>query len=221
MTMGRMWEKNVKEYQKCKRMLKQMIPNEYSLSREVAVSGSSALLWWQTEQRIGPEWEGPNDVDVFVAGRPGSNGEVFTMFVNAVIDNVESKGIKIAHLRGKNSTYIVRGRRTNIVDVRISGCKFKMSFVQCPLANNIDEVVACFDIDICKVIYHIHDGSFSVAACVERSICLGTAEISSIRLDEHGPSQFDMARVKKTLERMKKYKERGFKFTHGNAIVFK
>ena len=211
----------MKDYENCKRILKEMIPIEHSLSNEVAVSGSSALLWWQAHERIGPEWEGPNDVDVFVAGRPGSSDGLFMMYVKAVIENVKSKGIEIDVLEERISAYVVRGRRTNIVDVHVPGCKFKISFVQCPLACNVNEVVACFDIDICKVIYHIHNGSFSLAACVKRSICLGIAEISSIRLDEHGPSQFDISRVKSTLERVKKYKERGFKFIHGSLIVFK
>lgn len=219
------WQDVLEEGRRERQFLESVIPLKYLLNDEVCVAGSRALQWWQAEMNAGPYWNRPGDIDIFVAGEPGKNGATFAEFLYDVRRNMGKKGF-LCTSEWREGPYTddctddsIHSEKLKILDVNVEGFKFKFSFVQRPRAKNNEEVVASFDMDICRVIYDLRRHSFQVKDEVQDHIRSGVAIVAADRLkddslDEGNGSEdpLDEENWKKrmTLKRMRKYQRRGF-----------
>lgn len=164
-------------------------------SATVFVAGSAATWlaeWMLTETP--PVWS-PGDVDIFVL-----HDEVrFNAIVSAYITrNCGLVGSSIV-------------TRHNIVDIKVNSLLSEpvISFVRCCESKSAGEVVAGFDIDVCKVCLGFIQGhlSISMQPDVARSI-----ELRRMRCIVHRCSFNIHYPLSKTILRVQKYRARGFRF---------
>ena len=209
-----------KSIYKARALLRYVIPR--GLDDEVAVAGSSALLWFQDEARIGPLWEGPHDIDVFVAGYHGRNGRRFRKFVRSVVKKMRKADVVVDDKMCYEHPYCVRNKKVDIWDiVLVNVDNLRVSFIQSPGKASVEEVVESFDIDVCRVVYLIHQERYLVASSVRRQIEGGLAWADPQRFGEYGfPEPYDVQKVRSTLWRIRKYTQRGFRFLNGGGITF-
>ena len=209
------WEeingRELEEEQKIKGILSNIVPRSRTVSNHIAVAGGAALRWYQREMSVGPYWEDRHaDVDVFVTGDYGRS-ETFFPFVNKCIDTLLRNDEVIEAIEQTWNNYVYPGIQVAIVNIKIQGVDRTLSFIQGMFDQNIREVVDRFDINICKVIYYIHEQRFElskeVSRCIESGrglVCLKTYERDSI-----GQRLYQI-KLKRTNERMRKYRNRGF-----------
>lgn len=206
---------------KARRLLRYVVP--FGKDIEIAVAGSSALLWFQDEEEIGPMWEGPNDIDIFVAGYYGMTKKRFTKFMEAAESRLRGAGNVIVLKKQWRNRYCIRDRYVYICDLTIEGLGgMKLSFIQSPTAPTVEDVVSAFDIDVCRVIYLIHQERFIVSDMVRRQIERCEAWVDPLMFDaEDGlPTSFDDIKLRSSFRRMRKYAERGFNFSNRGGVVF-
>lgn len=207
-----------------KRLLRQVVPRRLTRPNEVAIAGSAALHWYQGQYKVGPVWTEIGDVDIFVAGSSGSTKESFKAFVSSVVQRIKAS----KHIVESITCYEVRvyGPRERkeicICDVKVQDVDVKLSFVQSPEHATVSAVMEGFDIDICQVMYDIHRQSYNLSSQAKANIRAGRAEALPMKFDHQdgNVSLADISRVRKTLQRIRKYHARGFAFTNGSGIIF-
>ena len=210
------WDQ-VREQQK---FLKEVLPSAYCETLEIAVSGSAALAWAQERWEVGPMWVEPGDIDVFVAGRPGENEDQFIDIVNGVVERTGHMGREISLWKMYDNLYAVENVVIKVVDIAVAGMDCIFSFIQCPGVRDVEEVVESFDIDICRVIYCIHDDTFRAEAAVIRHIEEGNAFVRLMVVPIlTGIPAFSIKKARRTRNRMRKYIDRGFTFPEGYPLV--
>jgi len=204
-------------YYRVQRLLRYVIPRDVTRKDEVAVAGSCALFWYQEKNRVGPRWSSPNDIDIFVCGTEGRSKLNFKIFLCAVEANLESLGVNILSSSYRESLYVHRDVPVSIVDYHLEGIPIKLSFVQAPLHLTIHDVVNDFDIDICRVVYHVHRQSFTVKNSDAESIAGREFQVLPVLFRKRGePCKWEIQRMKSSMVRMKKYSERGFMAVNGH-----
>lgn len=219
------------------RILDRIIPTQTEASPdEIGVAGSSALQWLQDAKEVKNDWQvKPHDVDVFVCG---DQGEEFDHFMRKVLFKLrrssKTREIDIRVVRRSNH-YIQCGTSSAIVDVhlinffpwRLSTDVQKgdclISFIQSPF-ETVKETVESFDIDVCKVMYDVHSGTFTVPdGNTMTHIMTNTASLTKTKFflsNKVDHSAFDAAKACSTLRRIQKYKARNFCFTNVTGINF-
>lgn len=212
------------EYQRnvgfIKLLLQRIIPKHLSESGEVAVAGSAALHWYQQQNGVGPTWSGVGDVDIFVCGHNGADPLTFKSFVEKIkhaLTVTLHLSIKCKH---HVNHYAIRNNAVHIYDITVYGIQLDLSFIQSPDRPSIQEVVADFDIDVCKVIWHITADRYSMSDIVREHITRCRANLQGWMFLEGGPGTFDRLRLAMTMKRIMKYKQRGFTFLNGQGISF-
>ena len=212
-----------------KRILRYILPRCPSLADKIGILGSAALHWYQNEKSIGPKWNKPRDVDLFVSGYWGSKAKRFMRFVHLMRKRLTIAGYTFT-LKHKRNVYAFMERVVNIVDINITGVDLTLSFVQSPCCANLTEVGATFDIDVCRVIYLIHSCSFVVDKKVHESIKACEATVEPIMFPRGGIRcrggchhiipRFHQRKVLNSMVRVNKYCMRGFGLTNGRGIAF-
>ena len=205
---------------KARALMRYVIPR--GLDKEVAVAGSSALLWFQDQGRVGPMWEGPHDIDVFVAGHYGETRRRFRKFVRSIVTKIRKAGVVVDDKRCYEHPYIVRDKQVSVWDiVLVNVDNLRISFIQSPGKATVAEVVERFDIDVCRVVYLIHQERFVVNESVRHHIESGLAWADAQTfVEDGGPDVYDVEKVRSTLWRIRKYTQRGFHVLNGGGVVF-
>ena len=207
-----------------KRLLRQVVPRHLTRLNEVAIAGSAALHWYQGQHKVGPVWTEIGDIDIFVAGSSGLTEESFKAFVLSVVQRIKAATHSVESIKCyKILVYGPReGKEICICDVKVKDIDMKLSFVQSPKYATVSAVMEGFDIDICQVMYDIHRQSYDLSSRAKANIRAGTAEALPMKFDHQdgNVSLADINRVRKTLQRIRKYHARGFAFTNGGGIRF-
>lgn len=213
-----------RDVDKVKRILRYVIPRSSTRSDEVAIAGSAALHWYQRQEGIGPSWSGIGDIDIFVSGQHGTTVSQFKRFLTSVIENLLASEHQIAAFKCYPLRLYGAASSRNIIicDIEIVGIDLKLSFVQSPGSANVSSVVDGFDIDICQVRYDIHRQTYHVRNQTRDNIRRRRAVVFPLVFDSSNGdiSPADRTRVRKTLQRIKKYHDRGYKFVNGGGLNF-
>lgn len=210
-----------------KRILRYILPRCPVLADKMGILGSAALHWYQNDKSIGPKWNKPRDVDLFVSGYWGSKARRFLKFVHMMLKRLTLAGYTFT-FKHKRNVYALMKRVVHIVDIEITGIDLTLSFVQSPCCANLTEVADTFDIDICRVIYLIHSCSFVADRKLHDSIKAGEATVEPIMFPLAGIpcrrgwciTRFQQRKVLNSMIRVNKYCMRGFRFTNGRGIAF-
>lgn len=207
-----------------KRLLRYVVPRTLTGRNEVAIAGSAALHWYQGQNKVGPVWTDIGDIDIFVAGHNGSTKGSFKGFVLSVVERIQASKHTVETIRWY--TFLVYGPREGkeicICDVKVKDVDLMLSFVQSPGYTTVRAAVGEFDIDICQVMYDIHGQGFELSAEAKDNIRAGIAIALPMKFgsQDGNVSLGDITRVRKTLQRMRKYHARGFAFTNGGGVMF-
>ena len=200
--------------QHTQRLLRYIVPRELTEKNEVGIAGSSPLYWYQETHWIGPKWNGPNDVDVFVAGYWGQSDENFTMFVDLMEQRIKSAGYECER-EDKWHAYACRSGPIHIADFTIKGLSEVVSFVQHPECSTIQDVANGFDISVCKVVYHIHKQTFDTMHGTRRDIVRCNFVITPPEIETPGSlTDFERGKSWSTINRSWKYMNRGFELAN-------
>ena len=101
-----------------------------------------------------------------------------------------------------------------VVDVKIKGIDKKLSFIQRHKDNTVQEAAHKFDINLCRVIYRIHEQKFQLPRWLDSRIFYGRgiAWLEKFYDQEHKQElmKFDDDRYLATCNRVIKYRHRGF-----------
>jgi hypothetical protein len=206
--------------QQTQMLLKNVVPKDMSETNTVAVAGSSPLYWYQECHMVGPLWSGPNDVDIFVTGSSGETNEKFWRFVDEVERCIDKAGYHVTFRDKKVHKYISDTEVSFIIDMTVAGLDNVLSFVQCPDCETVKEVVDNFDISVCKVMYHIHEETFQVQLDVQEDIANSRFILNPLRVKVEGsPSRRELDRWSSSMERVKKYTDRGFQLVNEEECV--
>ena len=219
-------------------ILRHVVPTAESTEGRVGILGSAALLLYQEENRTGPVWPGtrmskslsgsesegkwtkPSDYDVFVSGPHGRSKEAFLKFASDVVAKIEGLGY-VVKMKGKEFQMYTRGGRLIwIVNFYIGGVRNVVSLIQSPDCCNLREVLAKFDIDVCRVAYNFHERKASCSESVGAHIAQSMATVDSIPFTNGGPTLQDQRDVVRTMARILKYKRRGFSFPRCEGVAF-
>ena len=125
---------------------------------------------------------------------------------NRIIESVETK----------INNYVYANDVINIVDVKVEGIDKTLSFIQCHHDSTVQDVINRFDIDICQVIYHIHEQGFELDESVAEHIADSCGHVRFEPLEEdvfgyeNDLDDFNAGRKTRTEERVSKYSQRGF-----------
>jgi hypothetical protein len=206
------------EVDKVQRLLRKSISRSSTRKQEVAIAGSSALLWYQKEQRIGPSWKYPGDIDVFVCGDSATE-------YNNIVKKFIIDAYAVGHRAKKASVYFPSYfsgiKKMEVTYLELTGFSNIISFVRYKDCKNIQEVIDGFDINVCKVIYHIHEKRFEVETEVREYIAAKKAKANGIGFKKKGhPVKAELIRAMKTAKRIEKYSHRGFYFENASGIAF-
>ena len=220
-------------------ILYHVVPLEDSESHAVGMAGSAPLMLLQEKHRIVPVWRGevnvdssekdhlrskenlfPGDYDVFVCGPNGRTEDAFREYVRKLCVKLEEIGWPVYDKRLYRHTYGKDDRPIMIFDLEVKHINCKLSLIQCPSCDKIQEVVEGFDIDVCRVIYHPHDGSIECRDAVIEQISNCTASADGCRFGESGPTVPECRRIFRTMMRVMKYMDRGFRFPNVNGVRF-
>ena len=202
-------------------ILHHVIPPETDNS--IGILGSAALMLYQEKYKIGPKWSEPKDYDVFVAGKYGKTQRVFFSFMNSVLDNMKGLAADEIVLSRKYRTYIrSTGMKVWIVEYKLAGISSKLSFIQSPHCKDLKEVAGKFDIDVCKVICHIHSQRLECDADIADHIRHHQAATAGAMFvnGRKGIQKDDIKAVANTMKRMMKYQTRGFKMINSGGILY-
>jgi len=213
-------EKHFHEAYMCHSILRYVVPREATQSNAVAMVGSSALQWYQMERGVGPRFWGPNDRDILVCGSFGATRSAFYALMSTIVTNMIESGHRIRRKSLHWNVYVSPDKPVLILDIWLKGMTKAFSFIQCPECTTVQEAVEQFDIDVCKVIYHIHQDRFSMKESVRHHIEQSKAEVCSFVFGTGGPTNFDSIRVSMTMRRMQKYSRRGFHIVNGEGLTF-
>jgi hypothetical protein len=196
------------------RLLRYIVPRELTEKAEVGIAGSSPLYWYQEMHWIGPKWNGPNDVDVFVAGYWGESDEKFTSFVDLMEERMKNAGYECQR-EDKWHNYACQSGPIHIADFTIKGLSKVVSFVQNPECATIQDVAKRFDISVCKVVYHIHKQTFETMHGTRRDIVHCKFDITPPKVECPGSlTNFERCKACSTLHRNSKYASRGFELAN-------
>ena len=214
----------LKEANSVKQVLGAMLTEGPRTRGTVCVAGSASLHW----HLLNYPKDGfakrclfqPGDVDIFVCGSDGQTQDAFKAAVYGMIDQLKDKGYLVGRITVKKNLYILRDVPVLIINMSVAGCQgSRMSFIQCPRDSTPEDVVARFDINIVQVIYDIATGEFCMEDDVRKSIEVRKAEIKKIRCQFTAPNEDEVRKIICTLERVAKYRRRGFSF--GTCIQLK
>ena len=163
----------------------------------------------------------PGDVDIFVCGKNGSSEEEFRKFMNSVVVKKLKEIYRFpSSAKFIGCEYCFRGVECHIANLVIPGISSKLSFISSPGCENVKQVINRFDIDVCKVICNIHFEQYEVEESVKEHIKGSKAAVHDLVFGKCIPDKFDIYKCMRTLQRMKKYNERGFVFTNGGGLCF-
>lgn len=218
----------MEEAKRVQTLLAGAIGAEESLRDWINVAGSSALHWYQLSEGLcgsdpARHWL-PNDVDVFCCNVIGRTDEAFTRYASEAISRIVELGHTIERVTQHRNRYVDDEHEILIVRVKVAGIDTALSFIQRPGHDSVTEVVEAFDIDICKVLYRIHQranpGSpIQMSANTEDAIRSMQARCKTFHFKGHSPTSFEVDKFANTLVRMQKYARRGFTFLDYPKIV--
>lgn len=217
---------------KCYGLLSLIIPWEKLRNQfEVAVAGSSTLFafmhlfghfssmlqgkdpWFMNQEPV-------SDFDVFVAGRHGSTSSNFRNFVKKVLAKIK-RTHEVLEVKMKKNKYCFDEStyEVDIVNVYIREFALPISFVQSPRCSTVYEVVQKFDIDVVQVLLPFHHFSFYMTPATYKSISTDVANVKDF-VFEDVPTETERGTLARTLQRMQKYKARGFVFQNMPRLSF-
>lgn len=165
---------------------------------------------------VEPETYSVNDVDIFVGGKDGESDEGFERAVWSMVQNIKAvcskKGKTVRVGESRKNLYVRWHGYVLIKDVFIDGHDIKLSFIQCPDTRSINDCVRRFDIDVCQVMFNPYLKELYADMRVVTSIDGGDARAVDFRMSDDGPDDIDIGKVVSTLERIRKYRKRGYQF---------
>lgn len=218
------WNNNIKdgwflEVNTLMDVLEHVLPPEDNST--VGILGSLPLLLYQEQHRIGPKWETPSDMDVFVSGKPAKEDSVFDAYIEQTIRRmIELYGHVVTPVGDYHTYTRIQGRMVHVKDYMIGGMEMKLSFIQCRDCSNLADVAESFDISVCRVIYQFHSKTLTCSSNVHDDISRSQATVDGIVLSEGLITKRDWVAVIRTMKRMRKYQKRGFSMVNGGAVVF-
>lgn len=200
----------------------------------VGVAGSAALClverlmaqdpqgrWrarWKARARQGGAnliWN-PNDVDVFLCGRPGSRRASFRAAVQGICRSLSERlartGKQLIVEEEFEHRYTLQPDAFLIQNVRVEGMETVISFIQVPGREDVTEVMESFDMDIVRCMCNIERQELCVPVKVASRIWKGQAEVVDFVTKLQHPTQVEERAICSTLRRMRKYGERGYTF---------
>jgi hypothetical protein len=222
-------------------VLPHVVPEQDCINNEVAMAGSAPLAFLQEQHGIGPIWSAnaeldykledqertrrkenrhPGDYDIFVCGPNGRTEGAFKQYVGEVCKRLDCIGWKVISRSTYKHNYAREGVPIVVIDLDLNRISCKLSFVQCPTCDKIQEAVEGFDIHACRVIYHLHDGRLECKKEVFEQIRSNIGHVDVIKFGTEGPSFGDCTRMFRTMMRVRKYKDRGFRFPNFTGVRF-
>jgi hypothetical protein len=202
---------------------------------KVGVSGSAALCL--VERLMSQDWNGrwrgrwkrkargnganliwnANDLDIFVAGRPGSRRASFRRVVESTCANLAKRLAKGKHglivEDEYEQRYSSRPAPFLIRNARMDGIETSISFVQVPGCEDLEEVTEDFDMDIVRCMCNIEKQELYLPVHLVSRIWEGKARVVDFETRHTYPLEAEERMVTATLKRMRKYGERGYRFS--------
>lgn len=200
---------------RCKDLLCIILPRHLVASCEVGIAGGFCTDLYRLRQGIiVPSNTGFNDIDVFLSGAGGVNEESFSLYTRSFINRGIRAGYKVLGEDIHTNNYVYEDIEVLVRTVFFEGFEDSpVSFVQSPKTYNIRQVVKRFDIDICQVIYDPFKDTLevwneTVVDHIKQGICqcypLMIGNVNGVL------KSFSIVKVNSTLQRVRKYNERGF-----------
>ncbi len=154
------------------------------------------------------------DVDVFLTRGYSYEPLGFTVASDTIVREITSlcgsRGITVKAEEVRKNWYVERDELVLIRDVSVGDGKIKISLIQQPCSEDIDDVVDNFDINVCKVVYNPFDEVLYAELATVDNIWKGTTSVIDLESSNGGPDRFDVARITSTIRRMYKYHQRGY-----------
>lgn len=220
-------------------------PEPFGFNNEIGIIGSSALLILEAimrKSRIDQDLRGrwlreqtglwhSNNVDLLLCG-PWNDGQSFstftTLFDMMLSGSSRSLHHRVRHTSFHNDPHIFPNLLSQVMEVEFRGLDVKLRLIQASPADQVD----CFicppwrrhevttdppDINITGVMYDPRTGLIHASLETVLSIETGQAEICDY-VDMY-PSSSDLSLLGDTLDRMVKYRRRGYTFEHFPRIT--
>ena len=212
-------------------ILRLVIDPHHTEQNKIGISGSSALFWYQDRTNQGYSWPFvPSDIDIFVCGTNGPREFLEIISGTRQRINGSNNRAAITDEHTEQNTYSHPGRNLLVTTLYIANLhrahpdrRYKVSFIQSP-HHTLQQTVETFDIDICRIIYHIHRDYFELPdATTATHIANKNASLTrSILLFERAghPNHHEVKKACDTLCRMQKYSQRGYNFINTAGLLF-
>ena len=201
----------LRQQEKVKNMLRYLIPRKATRSNQIALAGSTALRWYQIETGCGPFWHDTSqNVDIFVTGWYARKN-YFYLFVDGLIDSLERCNRTIESVEKRLDPLVYPHDVVAIVDIKIKGVDKKLSFIQRHQDHTVQDAAWNFDIDLGRVLYHIHRQTFQLVGFSLRDHILSGRGRMGVK--EFHLRRFDYDRTVVALNRLFRYRSRGFNAT--------
>lgn len=196
----------------------------------VGLAGSATLSWYLEalhEEFQASAWT-PfpfdwNDINIFVCGPHAETRIAFVAFVNGMKVRMARKGyVTEESMEPRFHTIGVGNLCTQVMRLHVRSIASPISIVRCHGALNVMEVVEHFDLDVCRIIYNFRHNSYQLSSMMKENIQRGEMEIHArlmeLATESHLPLS-QMLMMERSVDRIDKYKARGFAITNSpNAV---
>ena len=194
-------------------MLRDAVPDDILNQKVCFVAGGWASQVFCLDNNCTTVRYRCKDIDIFVIGEAAIDEENFHNFVNAAVDRLKDSGHYIRKIKARRWNYTNAGMWMWLVDVYVRGMKQYLSFIQKSGLYNIQHVIDDFDINVVQVVYDIQKDKATASYEVANAIRTKTARVvRPFVFLTTVPDVNEEAYLCRTLHRIQKYNNRGYKF---------
>ncbi len=183
----------------------------------VGIAGSFAL--WHYERNvlgIVPSFQ-PGDCDVYftVAEEMQYTGALVRLRMLC-----STHGTKVIHSKTFKKHYVETKGPIEITDVMIQGCPMNISLIFNTYVKSVPDIIGRFDLDVVMLCMDVEVTNYCLSDDVAKAIKDRKATVmKEFRFESSVPTNWERGLLYSTLERMEKYKERGYAITNFPSIV--
>ena len=189
-------------------LIESALPSNVAISFFIAGSSANALYG----AIHGIYFFQPNDIDVYAMGTLDAFGHL----ISSACTFFSSHNIKFERIEYRYDHF-----KYLVVDYKLHGYPFVLSFIHVPGFHTLQEILHSFDIDICQIGWDIHTNKFILSEAVVRALKSRRATVvRSFQFDSVVPSEEQIRALHNTLQRMRKYHQRGFRFQNTPHVAF-
>ena len=185
----------------------------------VFIAGSFALFMYERiALKTKPLWI-PNDCDIFVlAGSETAFAKYVSSFA-AFLSRVCDDDMAFTLTTSTRYQYAL-GQDITFKEINLDGMDVKLSFIFNPACTEVHHVLNGFDIDVVRVNYDIKSRVFRVPVYIKWNILRSEAKVLRVfKWASNTPTEQEQRALTQTLERMRKYQQRGYRFLNIPRVV--